>query len=71
MDTLEEYVTKYFSDVPNNGLPADDFTDFKGANSFDTLDFRRIYKIKPIKDFCQVFVIREYFFRKREKDTDF
>lgn len=54
MDVLEDYVTQCFADVPNNGLPADDFTLFKGSNSFDTPSFRKIYKIKPIKDICQV-----------------
>ncbi|EFN75483.1 Nardilysin [Harpegnathos saltator] len=54
LDTLEEYVVEYFSDIPNNGLPADDFSEFKGVKSFDTPAFRRMYKIKPIKDLCSV-----------------
>lgn len=54
LDVLEDYVTQCFANVPNNGLPADDFTLFKGSNSFDTPSFRKIYKIKPIKDICQV-----------------
>ncbi|KZC14573.1 Nardilysin [Dufourea novaeangliae] len=54
LDVLEDYVKQCFSGVPNNELPPDDFTAFKGANSFDTSAFRRIYKIKPIKDICQV-----------------
>lgn len=43
-----------FANVPNNDLPPDDFTQFKGADSFDTPHFRKIYKIKPIKDVCKV-----------------
>lgn len=54
MDTLEQYVKDCFSGVPSNGLPPDDFTSFKGRQSFDTPHFKRIYKIKPVKDLCQV-----------------
>lgn len=43
-----------FSEVPSNGLPPSDFSQFKGADSFDTPSFRKIYKVKPIKDVCQV-----------------
>ncbi|KAM0729058.1 Nardilysin [Formica fusca] len=54
LDTLEEYVTTCFADVPSNGLPPNDFTEFKGSISFDTPAFRRMYKIKPVKDISQV-----------------
>ncbi|XP_076299943.1 nardilysin [Lasioglossum baleicum] len=54
LDVLEDYVKQCFSKIPNNGLPPHDFTQFKGANSFDTSSFRRIYKIKPVKDVCTV-----------------
>ncbi|KAF7385820.1 hypothetical protein HZH66_011662 [Vespula vulgaris] len=54
LDTLEEYVLQCFSEVPSNGLPPSDFSQFKGADSFDTPSFRKIYKVKPIKDVCQI-----------------
>ncbi|CAL1679205.1 unnamed protein product [Lasius platythorax] len=54
LDTLEEYVTTCFADLPSNGLPPDDFTEFKGGISFDTPAFRRMYKIKPIKDLSKL-----------------
>lgn len=54
LDLLEEYVIECFANVPNINLPPDDFTPFKGVESFDTPSFRRIYKIKPVKDVCQV-----------------
>lgn len=54
LDTLEAYVKQCFANVPCNNLPADDFTQFKGAKSFDTDQFRKIYRIKPIKDTCQI-----------------
>ncbi|XP_034942176.1 nardilysin-like [Chelonus insularis] len=54
LDTLEEYVKKCFSSIPSNNLPGDNFSNYVGTKSFDTTSFRRIYKIKPIKDVCQV-----------------
>jgi len=51
---LEKYVITYFADVPNNGLPPDDFTAFKDGVSFDTSAFRKMYKVKPFKDVSQV-----------------
>lgn len=53
LQTLEEWVIKYFSSVPNNDLPPDDFTPFIN-NSFDTPEFRKIYHVDPVKDICQV-----------------
>ncbi|CAK9817833.1 Nrdc [Anthophora plagiata] len=57
LDVLEDYVTQCFASVPSNGLPADDFTAFKEKNAFDTPRFRRIYKIKPVKNVCRVDLI--------------
>nr|XP_012135647.1 PREDICTED: nardilysin-like [Megachile rotundata] len=54
LDVLEDYVKQCFAKVTNNGLPVDDFSMFKGVESFHTPSFRRIYKIKPIKDVRQV-----------------
>ena len=54
LDVLEDYVIQCFANVPNNGLSPDDFSSFKGVDSFNTPSFRRIYKIKPIKDVCEV-----------------
>ncbi|XP_012257789.2 nardilysin-like [Athalia rosae] len=54
LDTLEQYVIECFANVPNNGLPPDDFTKFKGVQTFDTPNFKKIYKIKPVKDVCQI-----------------
>ncbi|XP_014476747.1 PREDICTED: nardilysin-like isoform X2 [Dinoponera quadriceps] len=54
LDTLEDYVTKCFADIPNNALLPDDFAEFKGVKSFDTAAFPKMYKVKPIKDFCRV-----------------
>lgn len=51
---MEKYVTACFADVPTNGLPPDDFTEFKDGVSFDTPAFRKMYKVKPFKDVSQV-----------------
>ncbi|XP_017877300.1 nardilysin-like [Ceratina calcarata] len=54
LEVLENYVKKCFSEVPNNDLPPDDFSRFIGADSFDTPNFHKMYRIKPVKDICQV-----------------
>ncbi|XP_066596131.1 nardilysin [Prorops nasuta] len=54
LDTLEKYVVECFSDVPTNGLPGDDFTKYKEAITFNTDKFRKIYKIRPVKDVCMI-----------------
>lgn len=54
LDTLEKYVITCFADVPSNGLPPDDFAEFKDGISFDTLAFRRMYKVKSVEDINQV-----------------
>ncbi|XP_018310444.1 nardilysin-like [Mycetomoellerius zeteki] len=53
LDALEKHVIMCFADIPNNGLPPDDFTIFKDV-SFDTPAFRKIYKVKPFKDISQL-----------------
>ncbi|KAJ8666832.1 hypothetical protein QAD02_008494 [Eretmocerus hayati] len=54
LDELEQYVKDCFSDVPANHLPADDFTEFIGKDSFDNPEFRKLFKVKPNKDVCQI-----------------
>ncbi|KAJ8952795.1 hypothetical protein NQ318_008112 [Aromia moschata] len=53
METLQEYVLECFTNVPNNGLHPNDFTEYSNR-VFDTPEFTRIYYIKPSKDLCQV-----------------
>ncbi|XP_012270800.1 nardilysin isoform X2 [Orussus abietinus] len=54
LDTLEQYVKECFNNVPSNNLPPHDFSKFIGPQSFDTPSFKRMYKIKPISDVCQL-----------------
>ncbi|XP_018046794.1 PREDICTED: nardilysin-like [Atta colombica] len=51
LDTLENNVTKCFFNVPNNGLPPDDFIKFKDGISFATPAFQNMYKISNIHNF--------------------
>ncbi|KAF5276282.1 hypothetical protein FQA39_LY06631 [Lamprigera yunnana] len=53
MSTLETYVLKCFSDIPSNGVPADDFKHFSNS-IFDTPKFKRLYYVKPVADTSQV-----------------
>ncbi|KAJ8928146.1 hypothetical protein NQ314_019326, partial [Rhamnusium bicolor] len=53
IETLENYVLDCFANVPNNGLPPDDFKPF-AEGIFDTPEFNRLYYVKPTKDLCQV-----------------
>ncbi|CAH1155362.1 unnamed protein product [Phaedon cochleariae] len=52
-ETLQKYVVECFSKVPNNELPANDFTVFSNG-LFETPEFNRLYYMKPTKDSCQV-----------------
>ncbi|XP_018306505.1 nardilysin-like [Mycetomoellerius zeteki] len=45
LDTMENNVSMCFSDVLNNGLPPDDFTQFKNDYFFDTPAFQQMYKV--------------------------
>ncbi|KYQ60318.1 Nardilysin, partial [Trachymyrmex zeteki] len=56
LSALEKYVIKFFANVPNNGLPPDDFTKFKDNIPFNTPAFRRIYKVRPVKDIRQLHI---------------
>lgn len=62
LDVLEQYVKDCFSGIPTNDLPADDFSKFRGQDSFDNPEFRKLYKIKPIEDVCQVCMHKHAFF---------
>nr|CAI5844579.1 unnamed protein product [Callosobruchus analis] len=53
METLEHYTLECFTNIPNNNLPPDDFSQFS-ASIFDTPQFTRMYYVKPMKDLCQV-----------------
>ncbi|XP_046906289.1 nardilysin b [Hypomesus transpacificus] len=47
LDTLEEWVREIFSNVPNNGQPAPDFSDLQ--DPFDTPAFNKLYRVVPVR----------------------
>lgn len=53
METLQNYVLEWFSDVPNNKLPPDDFSPFI-SNAFNTPEFSKIYYVKPTNELTHV-----------------
>uniref|UniRef100_A0ABD2WH48 Nardilysin n=1 Tax=Trichogramma kaykai TaxID=54128 RepID=A0ABD2WH48_9HYME len=48
LDQLQEYVVDSFSDVPNNGLEADDFSSFRGMRAFDPSKLGKLYEIESV-----------------------
>ncbi|XP_071421582.1 nardilysin [Pithys albifrons albifrons] len=47
LDTLEEWVTEIFSEIPNNGLPKPSFDHL--TQPFDTPEFHKLYRVVPIR----------------------
>uniref|UniRef100_UPI00398EE6D8 nardilysin-like n=1 Tax=Pristiophorus japonicus TaxID=55135 RepID=UPI00398EE6D8 len=47
LETLEAWVREIFFQVPNNGLPKPDFSDFR--DPFDTSAFNKLYRVVPVK----------------------
>ncbi|KAG5318470.1 NRDC protein, partial [Acromyrmex heyeri] len=56
LDTLQTYVTTCFGNILSNWLPSDDFTEFKEGVSFNTVAFKKMYEVKPVKDISQLHV---------------
>ncbi|VTJ59018.1 Hypothetical predicted protein [Marmota monax] len=47
LDTLENWVTEIFSQIPNNGLPKPNFGHL--TDPFDTPAFNKLYRVVPIR----------------------
>ncbi|XP_018052331.1 PREDICTED: nardilysin-like [Atta colombica] len=56
LDTLKTYVITCFGNILSNWLPSDNFTEFREGISFDTVAFKKMYKVKPVKDISQLHV---------------
>ncbi|CAD7086908.1 unnamed protein product [Hermetia illucens] len=54
LDTLEELVIKNFSDIPNNGLPGDDYSAFTHKNAFKDEFYQKVYFVKPVTNICKL-----------------
>lgn len=52
LETLEKWVTEYFSDIPNNNLPPDNFE--QTSLPFQKELFCKLYTVEPVKDISQV-----------------
>lgn len=48
LNTLQEMVVKHWSDVPTNGLPGDDFSEYNSKNAFQSSFASKIYVVKPV-----------------------
>lgn len=48
LDTLQQWVSETFSEVPNNGLQRENFS--KLSRPFDTSNFTKLYKVIPVKN---------------------
>ena len=53
IETLESWILECFSAVPNNNLPADNFSKFVGL-AFNTSEFKKMYWVKSVNDVCEV-----------------
>lgn len=60
-------LVKYFSDIPNNKLPGDDFSKWNHLNAFQDIFTDKIYVVKPVANvtklditFCLESFAREY-----------
>ncbi|KGL77582.1 Nardilysin, partial [Tinamus guttatus] len=48
LDTLENWVTEIFSQIPNNGLPKPSFSHL--TEPFDTPEFHKLYRVIPVRN---------------------
>lgn len=55
LEELEKFVSTYFSNIPNNKLPPDNFSEIH-KDIFNTPEFNKIYYVSPVKDFCQLHI---------------
>ncbi|XP_069674736.1 nardilysin isoform X2 [Periplaneta americana] len=53
LEKLESWIVEYFSNVPNNGLAPDEFTNYTNS-VFNRSEFSKIYWVKPVTDICEV-----------------
>lgn len=58
---------EHFSDIPNNGLPGDDFSDCNHLNAFEDKFTNKIFVVKAVGNvtkldvtFCLESLVREY-----------
>lgn len=54
LDELENLTVKYFSSIPSNNLPADDFSKFNERNAFKAEFYNKVFFVKPKSNMCQL-----------------
>ncbi|KAM8805816.1 nardilysin-like [Eudromia elegans] len=54
LDTLENWVTEIFSQIPNNGLPQPSFGHL--TEPFDTPEFHKLYRVIPVRNIHQLHI---------------
>ncbi|XP_055534870.1 nardilysin isoform X2 [Wyeomyia smithii] len=54
LDSLEELTVKYFSNIPNNHLPGDDFSAFSEQNAFKPDFYEKVFFVKPKSNICKL-----------------
>lgn len=47
-------MSKHFWDIPNNGLPGDDFSSFTHRNAFESKFHEKVYFVKPIGNVSKI-----------------
>ncbi|XP_062565638.1 nardilysin isoform X2 [Armigeres subalbatus] len=54
LDELEQLTVKYFTGIPNNNLPGDDFSSYNEGNAFKSDFFSKVYYVKPKSNICRL-----------------
>ncbi|XP_053683662.1 nardilysin-like [Sabethes cyaneus] len=54
LDSLEELTVKYFSNIPNNNLPGEDFSAFNERNAFKPDFYNKVFFMKPKSNICKL-----------------
>lgn len=54
LDELEELTVRYFSNIPSNNLPADDFSTFNERNAFRPDFYSKVFFVRPKSNICRL-----------------
>ncbi|KAJ6636738.1 Nardilysin [Pseudolycoriella hygida] len=67
LDDIQAMVIEHFSDIPNNGMPGDDFSEWNHLNAFQDQFTQKIFVVKSVGNvtkldvtFCLESLVREY-----------
>lgn len=54
LDELEELAVRYFSNIPSNNLPGDDFSSFNELNAFRPDFYDKVFFVRPKSNICRL-----------------